>query len=258
MEKGGNGATPAAKIVPAVRQCTVLVIEDEPDTRAIICHTLSALGHSILEAEDGQRAMELCCKALPDLIITDVMMPHVDGNQFVRWFREQYPDRFVPILMLTALGHIDQKIDGLDIGADDYLTKPFNYRELQARSQALLRIKQLTERLHRRNSDLELLNKELSRMQEELIKKERQLVAAQLAGAASHNLGQPITTIVLNCRVLEKAMRQGIPKDDARVRHAVDAIKAECEALHDLLDRLSEADPSLTQRYVGSTTILDI
>ena len=243
------------ELLTELGQASILVVDDDTDTRCMLRHSLQALGHNVTEAADGNEALNSCDEGLPDLIITDVMMPNMSGTEFVERFRGKYQDSFVPVLMLTALSEIEQKVEGLDAGADDYLTKPFNFNELIARVRALLRIKVLTEQLYLRTEELQQANTELSRMQEELIKKERELVGMQLAGAAAHNLGQPITTILLNCRIIESAISAANGRD---VSTALAAIKEECSSIKEIMAKLKAVDVNQTEEYVAGTRILDL
>jgi len=244
----------------------VLVIEDDEDAREVITRILTSLGYTVSEAEDGEVGLRRCRETLPDLIVSDLMMPNVDGLAFVKTFREEFTDTYVPILLLSAVNEIEHKVEGLSLGADDYLTKPFHYRELQARAEALVRVKVLTESLEKRNQQLEELNAKLSQMQKELVGKERELVAAQLAGAAAHKLGQPITTILLNCRMLERVMTESSNSskadDDASGnkmrRRAVETIKTECESINEVLEQLKIVDVNQTEDYVEDMKILSL
>jgi DNA-binding response OmpR family regulator len=234
----------------------ILVCDDDSDTRSIVNHTLSVLGHEVVEAESGEVAISLCEESLPDLIVMDIMMPGVTGLDFVKWLRLEVQDRFVPVLFLTALSEVESKVEGLEIGGNDYLTKPFNYKELQARVDSLLRIRDLTEQLRKANF-------ELTKAQAQLIEKERELVVLQLGGAAAHNLGQPLTSILLNCTVLEKKfdkMEQGnsSENDAKQMAVAVKAIKSECECISGVLEKLKSANPKQTSSYVGGIEILDL
>lgn len=221
--------------------------------------TLGVLGHEIVEAEDGAVACRRCEAQLPDAIVLDVMMPNMGGLEFVRWFRAKYSQPFVPILLLTALGTVEHRVEGLDGGADDYLVKPFNYRELQARVQALLRMRKLTNDLYRRTEELQLVNQQLADAQAELLRKERELVTMQLAGAAAHSFGQPITTILLNCRIVERGIgATAVEKSLSDAKAALQSIQRECEAMSATLGRLKAVDPSKLKEYVGRLQILDI
>ena len=233
----------------------VLVVEDDADTRSIIRQSVVALGHFVVEAGDGLEAQAAVGQQLPDLILLDLMMPNMTGMEFMKWFRSEFPEPYTPVLMLTALGDVDHKVEGLTEGADDYQVKPFNYRELQARVQSLLRTKSLTSDLYRRTAELQEANERLSKMQAELIAKERELAAAEMAGAAAHNLGQPITTVLLHCRMLEKGLPSGTAK---AALDAVAAIKSECEAMREVMVKLKSADARATTAYVGAATIIDI
>ncbi|MFN8389847.1 MAG: response regulator transcription factor [Bdellovibrionota bacterium] len=260
-----EGAESGPRRTSEVKPSLVMIVEDSPDTRAIIRQSLLALGHHTIEAENGLVAQELCRKELPDAIVLDVMMPKMTGLEFVKWFREEVKSPFVPVLMLTALAEVEHKVEGLGVGADDYLVKPFNYRELQARLQALLRISVLTNDLYRRTGELQAANAKLSEMQNVLVAKERELTAAQMAGAAAHNLGQPLTTVLLHCRVLEKALAplaessdQGVRDSSRQVETAVKAIQQECGAMRDVVTKLKQSDGSAVKEYVGNVKIVDL
>lgn len=234
---------------------SILIVDDDSDARGLLKVSLMPLGHRLREAADGVDALAACEEEIPDLIITDVMMPRMTGTQFVKEFRAKYTEFFVPVLMLTALGEVDEKVEGLTIGADDYLTKPFHFNELTARVQALLRVKLLTEQLESRTRELEAVNEELSRAQEALVLKERQLVGVQLAGAAAHSLGQPVTAILLNCRMLDVTMK-GIASEE--MTQALRAIESECRVIKEIITKLRAVDVNRTQGYVGDTRIVDI
>lgn len=115
----------------------LLIIEDELPMRTALVETLSAEGYHVRSAADGETGLELACTERFDLVLLDVMMPRLDGFAVCRSLRER--GREMPVLMLTAKGMVDDRVEGLDCGADDYLVKPFSLRELLARVRALLR-----------------------------------------------------------------------------------------------------------------------
>jgi two-component system, OmpR family, response regulator MprA len=115
----------------------ILVVDDEPAVRTSLERALSLEGYEVVLAADGAEALDRLAAAPPDAVVLDVSMPHVDGLEVCRRMR-QAGDR-TPVLMLTARDAIDDRVDGLDAGADDYLVKPFALRELRARLRALLR-----------------------------------------------------------------------------------------------------------------------
>jgi DNA-binding response OmpR family regulator len=115
---------------------TVLVVDDDATTRDVIVRYLEREGFRALEAEDGGRARAVIEDADPNLVILDLMLPGVDGLSIIRWLRTSGS---MPVIMLTALGEESDRIVGLELGADDYVTKPFSPRELIARVKTVLR-----------------------------------------------------------------------------------------------------------------------
>lgn len=117
----------------------ILVIDDDVSINQLIKINLELSGYSVISANDGIRGFALCKQELPDLVILDVMMPEVDGYTVAKYIRENPSTKETPILMLTALGQLDDKVKGFDIGVDDYLVKPFEIEELKVRVRALLK-----------------------------------------------------------------------------------------------------------------------
>ncbi|HEY7149286.1 MAG TPA: response regulator transcription factor [Gaiellaceae bacterium] len=115
---------------------TVLVVDDEPTIREIVVKYLARDGYRTLEAADGDRARTLVEAEKPDLVVLDVMLPGTDGLDLCRWIRSGSQ---LPVIMLTARGEESDRIIGLELGADDYVTKPFSPRELAARVRTVLR-----------------------------------------------------------------------------------------------------------------------
>jgi len=120
---------------------TVLIVEDDPTILDTVAYNLGRDGHEVLTAEDGAVGLELARAQQPDLVLLDVMLPGMSGLDVCRILREE---QSVPILMLTARDAEADKIQGLDLGADDYITKPFSMRELRARVTSALRRDQLS------------------------------------------------------------------------------------------------------------------
>ncbi len=118
---------------------TILVVEDEPAIQELIAVNLSFAGHKVLRAVDVSQAETLINAELPDLILLDWMLPGASGLTLARKLRSDERTRMVPVIMLTAKGSEQDKVDGLEAGADDYITKPFSPKELMARIKAVLR-----------------------------------------------------------------------------------------------------------------------
>ena len=114
----------------------ILVVDDEPRMRRFVHMNLDLEGYEVMEAENGLRALERVRDDLPDLVVLDVMMPDLDGFEVLQMIREI---NSTPVIMLTAKGEEDDRVRGLELGADDYITKPFSPRELVSRVKAVLR-----------------------------------------------------------------------------------------------------------------------
>jgi DNA-binding response OmpR family regulator len=115
---------------------SILVIEDEPSIAEVISLYLSRAGFNVQTSADGQAALAILEKHIPDLVVMDLMLPGMDGYSLTRWLRERSN---VPIIMLTARREVMDRIAGLEMGADDYLVKPFSPQELVSRVRAVLR-----------------------------------------------------------------------------------------------------------------------
>jgi len=118
---------------------TILVVEDEPAIQELIAYNLKQAGHQPLRADNAEQALNLVANALPDLVLLDWMLPGLSGIEFARRLRADKRTRAIPIIMLTARSDEQDKLQGLETGADDYITKPFSPRELNARIKAVLR-----------------------------------------------------------------------------------------------------------------------
>ena len=147
---------------PRTRTERILVVDDHPDNVQVLRARLEARGYTVESAEDGQQALEQIHESPPDLILLDVMMPRMDGMEVLQRLKNDPSLPFIPIIMQTALDSTDDFVLGLDAGADDYITKPINFRELEARVKSLLRIKAL-------QSDLTAREKELSEANDRLL-----------------------------------------------------------------------------------------
>jgi DNA-binding response OmpR family regulator len=131
-------------------QPIILVADDEPINRELIQRRLEREGYRVLQARNGSEAVRLAREALPDLIILDVMMPEMDGMDACRVIKEDERTQDIPIIFLSARDETEMKISGLELGADDYISKPFEAAELVARVHVRIRLKR--ERDHLRES----------------------------------------------------------------------------------------------------------
>jgi DNA-binding response OmpR family regulator len=119
-------------------QPVVLVADDDADIRQLVTFRLERAGYEVVEAADGEQALEVCGQVRPDLAVLDVMMPKLTGYDVTRRIREDEALRSMPVILLTARVQESDVAQGFDAGADDYIKKPFSPQELRARVQAIL------------------------------------------------------------------------------------------------------------------------
>jgi DNA-binding response OmpR family regulator len=121
---------------------TILIVEDEPDVLEYLETLIGTLGYRTIRARHGREALERVAETTPDLILSDVVMPVMDGISLCRTLKADAATRLVPVIIMTALSGIDDRVRGIEAGADDYLTKPVDHRELIARVQTALKLRQ--------------------------------------------------------------------------------------------------------------------
>jgi adenylate cyclase len=176
----------------------ILVVDDVPDNVQIVQLRLESRSYKVITAGDGAEALEKVKSALPDLILLDVMMPGIDGIETVKRLKADASLPFIPVILLTARSDTKEVIAGLDSGADDYLTKPFDHGALLARVRAMLRIKALHDTVQDQSRLLEEQAGELASMNRTLEKR----VAAQVAelervGRLKRFLSPQITDVIV-------------------------------------------------------------
>jgi len=142
----------------------ILVVDDHEDNVELLRARLEARGYEVEAAMDGQEALDRVHASPPDLILLDVMMPEVSGIEVARRVKANRSLPFIPIIMQTALDSTEAKVEGLEAGADDYITKPIDFAELKARVRSMLRIKRLQEALEERERELLEVNERLRHM----------------------------------------------------------------------------------------------
>jgi two-component system, cell cycle response regulator len=156
------GPSEAGTIRPAahteVERDRILVVDDNPDNVEIVSTRLQFRGYQVDEATDGEAALRKVQESPPDLILLDVMLPGIDGYEIARRIKNDERLPYIPIILVTARDSTQDKVMGLDAGADDYLTKPLNFPELEARVRSMLRIKRLQDELEQKNRELERLS----------------------------------------------------------------------------------------------------
>jgi DNA-binding response OmpR family regulator len=123
----------------------ILVVDDNPHIAALLQHSLSGEGYSVSVARDGLEALECVKRQAPDLILLDLELPYLSGDEVCRKLKGDPATQFIPVVMVTAQGEAQNKLAAWDYGADEFLSKPFRMVEVTARCRSLLRIKRLVE-----------------------------------------------------------------------------------------------------------------
>jgi len=125
----------------------ILLVEDQPLEADFIRQELADQGYAVLSAADGLAALEVIRETIPDLVLLDIRLPKLDGIEVLKQVKADSRTRFIPVILVTALAELEERVRGLDAGADDYITKPFQSFELLARIRSSLRIRRMYEEL---------------------------------------------------------------------------------------------------------------
>jgi two-component system, sensor histidine kinase and response regulator len=167
----------------------ILVVDDHQTNLDIVRSFLQFEGYDVVEAHDGREAIEKAEAVTPDLVLLDILMPRLDGYETCRILKSRDNTRFVPVIMLTALQDTEDRVKGLDAGADDFVSKPFQAVELLARVRSLLKTKRLHDELERSLERLRLQNEELMRLEE---------LREGLMELIVHDMNNPLTNVIGN------------------------------------------------------------
>ncbi len=185
----------------------ILIVDDTAEIRSMLGSILTDQ-YAVSFASDGEQGIKAVENELPDLIISDAMMPNVDGYEFCRWVKSNNSTAQIPFVMLTAKAELSMKIEGLEIGVDDYLSKPFDAEELRARVRSLLRLRRLHRELDHRNSELESTLQELRTMQTQLVHSEKMNSLGQIVAGIAHEINNSINAVYNGIQPLNKRMLQ--------------------------------------------------
>jgi len=192
VETSRNGSLP-----------TILVADDEPDMLRFLKSQLS-LHYRVLEAVDGQQAIEKASQFLPDVILLDMMMPEKDGLQACREIREHTPTQSIPIVLLTARADEETKLAALSAGASDFLTKPFSTTELHVRIKNLVESHQYQRKVSKQNQVLESTIEQLKETETQLVQTEKLASLGRMSAGIIHEINNPLNFATTGLFTLRK------------------------------------------------------
>ncbi len=236
---------------------TILVVDDTPEMRVLVGEMLRD-DYRVLFAQDGLEGLETATRESPDLILSDVMMPRMDGHEFCRRVKDQPGTAHIPFVMLTAKAELAMKIEGLNSGADDYLSKPFDEKELKARVRSLLKVRGLHQDLDRRNRELRTAYDELRELQNQLVQAEKMTSVGQLAAGLAHEINNSINAVYngikplsMNVQRLQRLCDDAFPAPDST---SGPKLRGDAETLFQKicsLSRVIETGASRTAKIIG-------
>jgi signal transduction histidine kinase len=213
----------------------VLVVEDNADMRRLLRMLLSG-EFRVQTARNGREALRLLESWQPDVVLSDVMMPEMTGLELCRTIKSDPRTSRVPMLLVTSKADREMRVEGLELGADDYVTKPFHPRELLARVRSFARLSRLQTMLGARNAELESALRELGEAQAQLVHRAKMSSLGQLVAGIAHEINNPVGFIQGNLHFLEDYTRQLISaleaceaaaQTDAEVRSRLEAVRKE-------------------------------
>jgi signal transduction histidine kinase len=213
------------------KKSKILIVDDAVDTVELLRKRFRSEGYDTAEAYDGEEALKGVEEYNPDLIVLDVMMPKVDGYEVCRRLKADENKKYIPVLMLTAKGEIESKVKGLEIGADDYLAKPFDYKELSARVKSLLTIKA---------------------SREKLVEEEKSVALDKMMDEVAHEIRNPLVSI----GGFAKRVYDRLPENDPNKKY-LEMIMDEVLKLENMVKLLIELK-TMTVCYLGNMDINEV
>ncbi|MBH8574070.1 response regulator [Nostocaceae cyanobacterium CENA369] len=184
---------------------TVLIVDDNPANLGVLSDALDEAGLEVWVAKSGKVALERVTYALPNLILLDVMMPEIDGFETCRQLKANPATKDVPVIFMTALSDTDNKVEGFQVGAVDYITKPFQQEEVLSRVKLHLKLSELAQQLEQKNAQLEekvaevsFAYDELKQMQIKLIQNEKLSSLGEMVAGIVHEINNPVNFIYGN------------------------------------------------------------
>jgi CheY-like chemotaxis protein len=229
---------------------TILLVDDETMNLKILRTILRKGEYRFLEAQSGEEALQLLQTEKADLIVLDLMMPGMDGFQVLERVKSDPSTDFIPVIIASALKDSSAIEKGLELGANDYFTKPLS--DDDRRFQLPLKVRNLI-KSKKMQDQLADLNRELKETQEKLIEKEKVSAVVEMAGAASHELNQPLTAIMGNLQLVMSKLPEADP-----LAKRIDKVLGQVDRMVDIVKKIGQITRYRTKEYAENVRIVDI
>ena len=222
-----------SKIEEIKRNQKILIVDDNKDILHLFKKILSTHGYNVISAENGHDALKMAFEDPPDLILLDLALPKMDGFTVCKKLKESDETSMIPVIIITCKDTMKDKILGLQVGADDYITKPIYYVELLTRVESLLKLREL---------------------QKQLIEARKLETLAQIAVSVNHEINNPLCSISANAEML----RTHIDSADDGVLRKIDIILKEVDRIKQVISKLSNATRVISIEYISGVKMLDL
>jgi signal transduction histidine kinase len=223
-----------APVPVAGHRPTVLVAEDEPDMRRFLKTELDK-DYDVLEAADGVQALEKALHFSPDIILLDMMMPEMDGLEVCRELRKRETTMNIPVILLTARADEETKFNALEIGANDFLAKPFSSTELQARIKNLIESHHFQRKLSKQNVALTSAIEQIKETESQLVQSEKLASLGRLSAGIIHEINNPLNFTLTGLFALRNKSRQLAPEQRREYEEILDDVEEGVKRVRDIV-----------------------
>lgn len=232
---------------------TVMIVDDVPLNRSFVRMLLEERNYRIIEAEDGQKALDLIKKDMPDLILLDIVMPNLNGFETLKIIRGTPELQHLPVILVSTVEEFSSKREGFLIGADDYIVKPFKPEELLLRVDVFLKIKKERDALVLKAVSLTESQKELLDHQSNIVEKEKEILLKQVYVTLHHEIRNPLTSVLIGSQILKEKFGKDTPEKKILVE-----IETCAKRIRDVMDALGELKSIILEDYLAGIKMLHL
>lgn len=213
----------------------ILIVEDNEDIRMLLQRMLKSKGYQVILAENGDIALRMVREEDPQLVLLDLSLPKIDGYSVCKMLKGSENTENIPIIIITSHSSLKEKIMGLELGADDYIVKPFQKEEVLVRVKSLLKLHSL---------------------HKHLVQAEKLATLAQVAVSVNHEVNNPLCAISANAEIIKIMLNKGVDPD--RINTKIEVILNEVDRIKRVIEKLSRATKVVSMEYISGIQMLDI